>query len=91
MDNNKTRRRNFHSEMKNRIENRLYGSTRSRRPRTHGLSPLNPIREKQNARKRENENARKKATPHSFKRKRNGSNNLMRKMMRTSEYDPYNV
>ena len=86
MDNNKTRRRrNFHSEMKNRIENRLYGSTRGRRPRTHGLSPLNPIRQKRN------ENARKEAKPFSFKRKRNGNNNLMRKMMRTSEYDPYNV
>jgi hypothetical protein len=70
-----TRRRNFLGEMRNRIENILYGTTRNRRrPRTHDQSPLNPARQQRNYYARQNTTR---------KRKRNNSDDHMK------EYDPY--
>lgn len=74
-----TRKRNFLSEMKNRIENILYGATRNRRrPRTSNLSPLNPARQQRNFLARQNGLSRK--------RKRSPSKNSD---AHKEAYDPY--
>jgi hypothetical protein len=72
------RHRNFLSEMRNRIENRLEGTTRNRRrPRTHDQSPLNPARQQRNYYARQNT---------SRKRKRSLSKNSNPHM---NEYNPF--
>lgn len=86
-----TRKRNFLSEMKNRIENRLNGATRRKgRPRTHGLSPLNPKRQTEHTQSR-----KQKESTESRKRKSkiNNSNSESSKRRAYAEahkeaYDP---
>lgn len=78
-------RRNFHSEMKNRIENRLYGTTRNkRRPHTSNLSPLNPVRQQRNYFARQNMHSRKRKRSPSKNSKANNYSSAHKK-----EYDPH--